>query len=289
MAPEFPLDVWFRILASVPKDKRNEGYAKTLSACALVCRSWLEEARRFLYHHLVISKWDQYSRLSRALTQNPALAALVHKLHLWIDIDHGLSYTEYRYVPFNPHAVGLLVNLQDLAVQSKPAYLVPDEFMPFIWSFATCRSLRTIRLLGLQFPYKSQFDRTLWSFPDVTTVQLSDCRWDTAFSGYYIDEEYRKGTAHFLRLEDDRRRFWDMDALEEEEGLMYDEAYDEETDDEESTEDEENVEEDRGQNAAGTRRRRWYPYRTLDDLEVCPPSTMSSHFPSSYPLPSPIC
>ena len=248
-APELPLEVWFRILASVPQKEVDwDGeHGKALGACALTCRSWLEEARHCLYRRVVVWSWHHYFRLSRTLTRNPALAALVCKLHLWIDGGFGGFYMQYHYTPFNTHVIGLLVNLQDLAVQTRPGHSFPDNFLSFVWTFATCRSLRTLRLLGLKFEHKTEFDRTLWSFPDVTTLQVSECQWEYVEAHFFIDDEYSQGTKRFDRFEHEDPKYAKYDFL-----------------------DDDDLEEE------GTTSPRWYPYRTLDNLEVCYPSTSSS-------------
>lgn len=77
--PILPLEIIEKILGEACEGPMSGVERQTLTACALVSKSWLPLARRLLYHSLVVENSRPYARRSPG-TLGPA--ALLHRSHL---------------------------------------------------------------------------------------------------------------------------------------------------------------------------------------------------------------
>ena len=184
--PVLPLDIWSLVIDGFTPDTIPV-FCATLRACALTCQDWLSRARYRLYYEIFLHDKEGFILLSRTLTESPKLGALVHEIHFVTSpfrkrassTLRGRLSADSNPIPFTPYAIGQLINLHCLSIDAHPEQSIPASFLPFIRTFATCRTLEILRLQQVQFSTYKNFLRTIWSFPGISELQVYSCSWST--------------------------------------------------------------------------------------------------------------
>ena len=196
MPVDLLLEVWFHVINQLPLPSIGAlTISQTLLACALTCHGWLHRARVRLYRRPVLRRRDQFILFSRTLTDSPALGALVRGLYCCPPYpaagaefeDVGRHYRPPPFPPLAPDAVGQLTNLRLLFVETGSSLY--SELVPFIRTFATCQSLRSLNLSYVQFYSRQDFLSVVWSFPRITALRIG-CVWVMESSRELDEKEY---------------------------------------------------------------------------------------------------
>lgn len=81
MLSSLPIEILKLILIHLSENTAN------LKSCALVCRTWLPDVRRLLFHSLTIFTSSDYSKISSILRKSPEIRPCIQYLDL--KVVHG--------------------------------------------------------------------------------------------------------------------------------------------------------------------------------------------------------
>ncbi|TFK84529.1 hypothetical protein K466DRAFT_601917 [Polyporus arcularius HHB13444] len=115
----------------------------TLRACALTCKGWHPRSRYNLLHRVSFRRPQQIERFLSTITANPALADLVHELHVTPADAH-----RHGFFPIaNPQLVTKLRNMRHLALRQFNWDTFPPIYYVFVGKFNLVSSLQISNIM----------------------------------------------------------------------------------------------------------------------------------------------
>ncbi len=153
---------------------------RVLCACALTCKAMLARARFHLYSSITLNDRSRVPAFARTMVECDDLALMVK--HLTFGIAEFVSQDDYHFeMPFHPHVVAQLSNLQSLEIVGTTDYEttpMSPAALDFAKLFAAaCPSLEELSLTTLDFDFFVDFVGLIWSFPHIQKVTISDLKW----------------------------------------------------------------------------------------------------------------
>ncbi|TFK87891.1 hypothetical protein K466DRAFT_94755 [Polyporus arcularius HHB13444] len=188
-SPPLPLELFLLVIDAVgedPDDSVADIY-KTLRACALTCSAWLARARMQLYAYVFLERRDHYTRFARTIYASTELAQLVQEMRCDL---HGQTNPELGWAwhiamlnhgkietPLPNYVVARLTNLTKLSFEADARVPVPVPLVCFMRSFGICEKLTSLTLHSCLFITFDLLAGTVWSFPHVKTMKITQNAW----------------------------------------------------------------------------------------------------------------
>ncbi|KAI0755640.1 hypothetical protein C8Q74DRAFT_1373414 [Fomes fomentarius] len=154
--------------------------AQIACACALTSKAILPRARFHLYRIINLYDRSRLPSFARTMAECDDLPLMVKRLRL--DFAQFVSQDDGHFdVPFPPHVVARLSNLQSLEIGRHFKY-TPPHMPPAALGFAklfaaACPSLQELSLIQINFNSFADFVDVLWSFPHIRKVTISNLYW----------------------------------------------------------------------------------------------------------------
>ena len=143
---------------------------RALSACATVCKAWLERSRVHLYRTIHVRDLDDLDVLSHAFGQTPSLLSLVEAVHVRAE---ELSADEWPALDLATNMITQLPNLRAWHYQGfsgASSLTISDDILE---RFRTAPSLQALSLHDVKFNDPIDAVRLLSAFPSLTEFRCT--------------------------------------------------------------------------------------------------------------------
>lgn len=145
---KLPTELWIEIIQHVYYQSNGLIDYPTLGACALVHSSWLEPARRLLFHTINVNK----SHTLDQLTHGQILSSYVRRLQVWITVPRSSD------AALDPTSFALTIlrcpSLYELTINSFGFHHWDEEELSHLRAVASVVPIRALRMprFGVQSP-----------------------------------------------------------------------------------------------------------------------------------------
>ncbi|KAI0755655.1 hypothetical protein C8Q74DRAFT_1441906 [Fomes fomentarius] len=150
-----------------------------LCACALTCKAMLARARFHLYRSIALYDHWRVPSFAHTMVECDDLSLMVKHLTFGLAEFGFAEDNDHFEMPFPPHAVAQLSNLQSLELDgAEDSSPMPPAALDFAKLFAAaCTSLEELSLTRLDFDFFVDFVGVVWSFPHIQKVTISYLHW----------------------------------------------------------------------------------------------------------------
>ncbi|KAI0755641.1 hypothetical protein C8Q74DRAFT_317343 [Fomes fomentarius] len=155
-------------------------------ACALTCKAMLPRARFHLYRSIALYDRSRLPSFARTMAECDDLAFMVKHLTFGLaQFNVSAKDNDHFGVPFPPHVVARLSNLQSLEIGgARNPSPMPPAALDFAKMFAAaCPLLLELSLTRLDFDSFADLVGVIWSFPHIQKVTISYLYWRRPTTG----------------------------------------------------------------------------------------------------------